>query len=184
MHCPVSRAVIQRGIAILCEKPLATSLAEGAAAWPQRREAPRPIHNICAISAYRNSCALQAAARVDGRRNEIGDLRHVIESELFSELAVNARGAIGERARARLAPLTAYGKPRRPRGHRLPCLRRHGAPLRRHRRKSMCPCAALPRTYADRLGEYVLDANDSFPPRSRSGTARWGDPLFALGTAR
>ena len=59
MHAPVSLAAISRGAAVLCEKPLATSLAD---ARRMRNAAARRTVISMVNFRYRNSAGAQAAA--------------------------------------------------------------------------------------------------------------------------
>ncbi|MHB9130250.1 MAG: Gfo/Idh/MocA family protein [Armatimonadota bacterium] len=84
-HAEVSLAVIASGRHILCEKPLATSLAD--AREMARAAAAAGVINMVNFS-YRNSCGLQKAADVV-RSGKLGRILHVESSYLQSWL-VNA----------------------------------------------------------------------------------------------
>ncbi len=87
-HAAISLAVIARGVNILCEKPLATSLAD--ARKMAAAAARKGVINMVNFS-YRNSCGLQAAA-LAVKAGKIGTLRHVESSYLQSWLAHCAWG--------------------------------------------------------------------------------------------
>lgn len=88
LHAEISLAVIARGIAILCEKPLATSLADAHRMAEAARQAG--VINMVNFS-YRNSCALQKAAEAV-RAGNIGRLIHVEASYLQSWLVSTSWG--------------------------------------------------------------------------------------------
>ena len=88
MHAEVSLAVIAKGLHILCEKPLASNLADAQRMAAAAREAG--VINMVNFS-YRNSCGLQKAAEVV-RAGKIGRLIHVEASYLQSWLINRAWG--------------------------------------------------------------------------------------------
>ena len=157
-HCPISLAALKAGIHILCEKPLATSLGEAkrmAAAAKKAR-----VINMVNFS-YRNSCALQTAADWI-RQGRIGDLRHVEASYLQSWLVS-----------------CAWGDWRKSPGLTWRLSTRHGslgdlgdigchaydatALLCGDIAEISCRLQSFPKGVpGNRLGEYILDANDSF----------------------
>jgi predicted dehydrogenase len=157
MHCPVALAVMRRGLAILSEKPLATSLAEAkrmAAAAKKAR-----VINLVNFS-YRNSCGLQAAATYI-RSGKLGEIRHVESSYLQSWLVA-----------------TNWGNWRKSPGLAWRLSTRHGSLgdlgdigchvydatslLCGDIAEIRCDLRTFPKVRGNRLGEYVLDANDSF----------------------
>ncbi|MCX7935307.1 MAG: Gfo/Idh/MocA family oxidoreductase, partial [Planctomycetota bacterium] len=157
-HCPISLAVLKAGIPILCEKPLATSLAEAkrmAAAAKKAR-----VINMVNFS-YRNSCALQEAA-VWIRQGKIGDLRHVEASYLQSWLVSCAWGDWRKRPGLAWRLSTRHGS--------LGDLGDIGchaydatALLCGEIAEISCRLRTFPKGVpGNRLGEYILDANDSF----------------------
>ena len=88
MHAPVSLAAIAKGLAVLCEKPLATSLEDARG----MRDAALKRGVITMVNfSYRNSSGAQAAARLI-RRGGIGRIMHVESSYLQSWLAQSAWG--------------------------------------------------------------------------------------------
>lgn len=88
MHAEVSLAVIAKGLHILCEKPLASSLADAVRMSDAARTAG--VINMVNFS-YRNSCGLQKAAELI-RNGKIGRLIHVESSYLQSWLVNRAWG--------------------------------------------------------------------------------------------
>ncbi|HEY3378162.1 MAG TPA: Gfo/Idh/MocA family oxidoreductase [Armatimonadota bacterium] len=87
-HAEISLAVIARNMAILCEKPLATTLDDARSMATAAQHAG--VINMVNFS-YRNSCALQKAAQVV-RAGKIGRIMHVEASYLQSWLANTAWG--------------------------------------------------------------------------------------------
>jgi predicted dehydrogenase len=87
-HAEISLAVIRKGIAILCEKPLATSLADARKMADAAKS--QGVINMVNFS-YRNSCAAQAAAKVIAQ-GRIGRVIHVESSYLQSWLSHTAWG--------------------------------------------------------------------------------------------
>ncbi len=88
MHAPISLAAIARGLAVLCEKPLATTLADAR----RMRDAAARRGVVTHVNfSYRNSSGAQAAARlVQG--GGIGRVLHVEASYLQSWLVQDAWG--------------------------------------------------------------------------------------------
>ncbi len=88
MHADISIAAVEKGLPILCEKPLASNLADA-----ERMLAAvdrHPVINMVNFS-YRNSSGLQAAVEVV-RSGALGQLRHVESSYLQSWLASRGWG--------------------------------------------------------------------------------------------
>ena len=88
MHANISIAVLEKGIPILCEKPLASNLADAQRMLEAARKANVP--NMVNFS-YRNSCGLQAAVEVI-RAGTLGHIRHVESSYLQSWLVSHGWG--------------------------------------------------------------------------------------------
>jgi predicted dehydrogenase len=87
-HAPVSLAVIEHGLAVLCEKPLATSLAEAR----RMRDAAARKGVVTQVNfSYRNSSGAQAAAAWIASGG-IGRVMHVEASYLQSWLAQDSWG--------------------------------------------------------------------------------------------
>jgi predicted dehydrogenase len=88
MHAPISITVIEKGIPILCEKPMATNYNEA----KQMLEAAtkHKVVNMVNFS-YRSSSGLQAAAKVV-RQGKIGNIKHVESSYLQSWLVSHTWG--------------------------------------------------------------------------------------------
>lgn len=158
MHAEISLAVIAHGMAILCEKPLATSLADANAMAEAAKQAG--VINMVNFS-YRNASALQKAAEVV-RSGKIGRPIHVESSYLQSWLVASNWGdwhtspALTWRLSTRHGSAGVLGD--------LGCHIYDATSL-------LCGDIAeincLLKTFdkgvpENKLGEYVLDANDSF----------------------
>ncbi|MCL2701180.1 MAG: Gfo/Idh/MocA family oxidoreductase [Phycisphaerae bacterium] len=87
-HAEVSLAAVKKGLAVLCEKPLATTLADAQAMAAAAKKAG--VVNMVNFS-YRNSCAMQAAAKLV-RDGGIGRVLHVESSYLQSWLVSKVWG--------------------------------------------------------------------------------------------
>ena len=87
-HAAMSLAAIQHGLAVLCEKPLATRLADAR----RMREAARARGVVTHVNfSYRNAACVQAAAaRI--RKGDIGRVLHVEASYLQSWLVQDTWG--------------------------------------------------------------------------------------------
>ncbi|MHB0938124.1 MAG: Gfo/Idh/MocA family protein [Armatimonadota bacterium] len=88
MHAEISLAAIAQGLHVLCEKPLASNLAD--ARRMAEAAARAGVINMVNFS-YRNSCGLQKAAELV-RKGKIGRLIHVEASYLQSWLCNRAWG--------------------------------------------------------------------------------------------
>jgi predicted dehydrogenase len=88
MHAPVALAAIERGVPVLSEKPLATSLAD--ARKMREAAARRKVISMVNFS-YRDAPAAQAAAEL-AQGGGIGRIMHVEASYLQSWLAQDAWG--------------------------------------------------------------------------------------------
>jgi predicted dehydrogenase len=88
MHAPISIAALKKGIAVLCEKPMATSLADAKKMYKAAEKSGAT--NMVNFS-YRNASGLQAAARFIAAKN-IGRIIHVEASYLQSWLVQPAWG--------------------------------------------------------------------------------------------
>jgi predicted dehydrogenase len=87
-HAPASLAAIARGLAVLCEKPLATSLADAR----KMRDAARARGIVTHVNfSYRNARCVQAAAALI-RAGGIGRVLHVEASYLQSWLVQDTWG--------------------------------------------------------------------------------------------
>jgi predicted dehydrogenase len=87
-HAPVSLAAIARGLAVLCEKPLATTLADAR----KMRDAARARGVVTQVNfSYRNAPCAQAAAALI-RNGGIGRVLHVEASYLQSWLVQDTWG--------------------------------------------------------------------------------------------
>ena len=88
MHAAISIAVLDKRLPILCEKPLASNLADAKRMLEAARKANVP--NMVNFS-YRNSSGLQAAVNVI-QEGTLGNMRHVESSYLQSWLVSKAWG--------------------------------------------------------------------------------------------
>ncbi len=88
MHAPISIAVIEKDIPILCEKPMATNYDEAKRMLDAATK--RKVVNMVNFS-YRSSSGLQAAAKLV-HQGKIGDIKHVESSYLQSWLVSRAWG--------------------------------------------------------------------------------------------
>ncbi len=158
-HAAVALAVIARGVNILSEKPLATSLDD--ARRMAAAAAERGVINMVNFS-YRNSCGLQAAA-LAVKAGQIGSLRHVESSYLQSWLAQSAWGDWRTSSGLTWRLSTAHGS-----AGVLGDLGCHIFDLTSLLAgedivEIFCRLGTFDKGVKDnRLGEYVLDANDSF----------------------
>jgi predicted dehydrogenase len=88
MHAPISLAAIARGLPVLCEKPLATTLEDAR----KMRDAARKRGVVTQVNfSYRNASGAQAAAQLI-RKGGIGRIMHMEASYLQSWLAQDAWG--------------------------------------------------------------------------------------------
>jgi predicted dehydrogenase len=157
-HAPVSLAAIARGCAVLCEKPLATSLTDAR----KMRDAARTRGVVTHVNfSYRNAPCVQAAAAFV-RAGGIGRVLHVESSYLQSWLVQDT-----------------WGDWRTTDAFTWRLSRRHGsagtlgdigchiydltALLCGDITEISCRLAVFDKGVPDnRIGPYVLDANDSF----------------------
>lgn len=158
MHAEIALAVIARGVAILSEKPLATSLADANAMADAAKRAG--VINMVNFS-YRNASALQKAA-VAIRAGKIGKPIHVESSYLQSWLVASNWGDW------RTSPALTW---RLSSGHGsagvlgdLGCHIYDATSLLCGNIAEIdCKLKTFDKGVPDnRLGEYKLDANDSF----------------------
>jgi predicted dehydrogenase len=158
MHADISIAVLDKKIPVLCEKPLASNLADARRMLAAARRAG--VINMVNFS-YRNSSALQAAAAFV-RGGGIGQLRHVESSYLQSWLVSKGWGDWRESPGLLWRLSTAHGS-----AGDLGDIGVHIYDL------TSLLCGDIATIYCrletfdkgvpdNRIGEYVLDANDSF----------------------
>ena len=157
-HAEISLAVLAKGLPILCEKPLATTLDDARAMADAAAKAG--VINMVNFS-YRNSSALQAAAQAirDGR---IGRVTHVESSYLQSWLINRAWGNWRESPGLAWRLSTKHGS-----AGVLGDLGCHiydmttllCGDIARIDCRLQCFDKGVP---DNQLGEYTLDANDSF----------------------
>ena len=157
MHAPIAIAVAEKGVAILSEKPMATSYEE--AKRMLEAATKHKVINMINFS-YRNSCGLQAAAKVV-RQGRIGDIKHVESSYLQSWLVSRTWGDWHKSEGWLWRLSTKHGS--------LGCLGDIGVHI--YDLTSLL-CGDFSQIYCklksfdkgvpeNRVGEYVLDANDS-----------------------
>lgn len=171
VHAPIALAALKAGIHVLCEKPLATTVAEARAMLKAARVSRR-IHMV--NFSYRD-CAGLAGMAAALRARKIGDIRHVDARYLQSWLVS-----------------TAWGDWRSSPGWLWRLSTKHGSAgvlgdLGSHLFDMLmwlcgdisavdCRLASFPKGVpGNRVGPYKLDANDSF-----AGTVRFRNG--ALGT--
>ena len=158
MHAPISIAALRKGIAVLCEKPMATTLADARrmlAAAKKSRAA-----NMVNFS-YRNSCGLQGAA-AHIAEGKIGRVMHVEASYLQSWLAQPAWGDWRASPAWIWRLSTKHGS-----AGVLGDIGCHILDLAALLCGEIAQIACTLKTFdkkvkGNRIGPYVLDANDSF----------------------
>ncbi len=158
MHAPISLAAVAQGLAVMCEKPLATTLADAR----RMRDAAKRRDVVTQVNfSYRNSGGAQAAARLI-RDGGIGRIMHVEASYLQSWLAQNAWGdwrtnqAMTWRLSTRHGSAGVLGD--------IGChIYDLAALLAGDIAGISCRLATFDKGIkGNRIGPYVLDANDSF----------------------
>ncbi len=158
MHAPISLAAIGRGLHVMCEKPLATSLADAR----RMRDAAQRRGVVTQVNfSYRNSSGAQAAAALV-RAGGIGRVIHVEASYLQSWLAQPAWGdwRTSESMTWRLS--TRHGS-----AGVLGDIGCHIYDLAALIAGDIAEISCALETFdkgvpGNRIGPYVLDANDSF----------------------
>jgi predicted dehydrogenase len=157
-HAPVSLAAIERHLAVLCEKPLATSLAEAR----RMRDAAGRTGVVTQVNfSYRNSSGAQAAAALIASGG-IGRVLHVEASYLQSWLAQDSWGDWRTKEALTWRLSTRHGS-----GGVLGDIGCHIYDLATLLAGDIAAIACEMKTFdkgipENRIGPYVLDANDSF----------------------
>jgi len=158
MHAPVALAVIERRLHVLSEKPLATTLADARAMAEAAERAG--VINMVNFS-YRNASGLQQAA-IEVRTGAIGALRHVEASYLQSWLVNRAWGNWRTDTGLTWRLSTAHGS-----GGVLGDIGCHIYDMTTLLAGDITEIDCRLQTFSkgvpeDTIGDYVLDANDSF----------------------
>ena len=157
-HAPVSLAAIARGLPVLCEKPLATTLADAR----KMREAALTKGVVTQVNfSYRNSSGAQAAATWIAS-GAIGRVMHVEASYLQSWLAQDAWGDWRTTDALTWRLCTRHGS-----AGTLGDIGCHIYDLATLLAGDIAALACDLKTFdkgvrGNRIGPYVLDANDSF----------------------
>lgn len=155
-HAPVSLLCLRAGKHVLCEKPLAVNHRDAKKMADAAKRAG--VVNMVNFS-YRDWPCIQAASRAV-RRGDIGEVRHVEASYLQAWLPSKIWGDWRKKDSALWRLSSAHGS----KGvlgdigvhivdyATFPC-----GPLR----EVYCRLRAFPKAPGNRIGEYLLDANDS-----------------------
>ncbi len=158
LHAPISIAALKKNIAVLCEKPLATTLAEA----KKMTLAAKASSAISMINfTYRNAPAVQGAAKAIAA-GKIGRIMHVEASYLQSWLVQAAWGDWKTDPTWTWRLSTAHGS-----GGALADVGCHIYDLVTFLCGDITTMACTTKTFDkgfknNRIGEFVLDANDSF----------------------
>ena len=158
MHAPISLAAIARGLAVLCEKPMATTLSDAR----KMRDAAVRRRAISMINfSYRDSSGVQAAAKLI-EAGGIGRVMHVEASYLQSWLVQDIWGDWRTTPKLTWRLSTRHGS-----AGTLGDIGCHIYDLVGLLCGDIREISCLLRTFAkgvrgNRIGPYILDANDSF----------------------
>jgi len=158
MHAPISLAAIAKGLHVMCEKPLATTLADAR----KMRDAAAKRGVVTQVNfSYRNSCGAQAAAEMI-RGGGIGRVMHVEASYLQSWLVQPAWGDWRTNTAMTWRLSTRHGS-----AGTLGDIGCHiydlAALLGGDIAEISCRLGTFDKGVAgNKVGPYVLDANDSF----------------------
>ncbi len=158
MHAPISLAAIAHGVPVLCEKPLATSLADAR----KMRDAAARRKTVAMVNfTYRNSSGAQAAAQLI-KAGGIGRVMHVEASYLQSWLVQDTWGDWRTTPAFTWRLSTRHGS-----AGTLGDVGCHIYDLVGLLCGDIRQLSCLLRTFekgaaGNRVGPYVLDANDSF----------------------
>ncbi len=157
VHAEISIAALERGVAVLCEKPMASTLEEA-----QRMVDAWEKAGVVAMVnfAKRNASGLQKARDLI-RLGRIGAIRHVEASYLMSWLASDEKGDWRTTPRALWRLSTSHGS-QGVLGDQGGHMYDMAAFLCGDIAEIYCRLETYDKGVADnRIGEYVLDANDS-----------------------
>lgn len=155
-HAPLAMQCLRAGKHVLCEKPLALNYADAKKMTTAAQRAG--VVNMVNLS-YRDWPAIQAVAKII-ERGAIGDIRHVEASYLQAWLVSKCWGDWRTSPQWLWRLSTAHGS----NGalgdvgvHIVDFAMFPAGPIR----KVYAQLKAFPKIPGDRVGEYVLDANDS-----------------------
>jgi predicted dehydrogenase len=158
VHYPTTMAILKAGKPVFCEKPLATDYAK-AAEMADTAEAAGLVNMVNLT--YRNVAALQVAHRLV-EEGQIGSVKHFEASYLQSWLVSDAWGDW------RTSPTWLW---RLSKGHGsngvlgdigIHILDFAAYVIGSEYSKVFCRLQTFPKADGNQIGEYVLDANDSF----------------------
>jgi predicted dehydrogenase len=157
VHFATTMQVLAAGKHILCEKPLATN--EDDAGAMAAAAAKAGVVNMVNLS-YRNVAALQHAAKMV-RHGAIGDIRHLEASYLQSWLVQPAWGAWNEQPQWLWRLSSAHGSKGVLGDVGIHILDFATFIAGQGVRDISCRLATFDKAPGGRIGDYVLDANDS-----------------------
>ncbi len=156
-HCPTTLPFLKAGKHVLCEKPLATNAADADAMAAAAQAAG--VVNMVNLS-YRNVAALQQAAAMV-RAGEIGEIRHFEASYLPSWLTQDAWGAWDKESQWLWRLSTAHGSKGVLGDVGIHILDFTTFIAGLDAAEVSCRLATFDKAPGGRIGDYVLDANDS-----------------------
>ena len=156
-HFATTMPLLERGKHVLCEKPLATNEANARAM--QQAATRAGVVNMVNLS-YRNVPALQQAARMV-RDGAIGAVRHFEASYLQSWLTQDAWGAWDKESQWLWRLSTAHGSKGVLGDVGIHILDYATFIAGQDVAEISCRLATFDKAQGGRIGEYVLDANDS-----------------------
>ncbi len=156
-HCATTLPFLAAGKHVLCEKPLATNEADAAGMAAAAERAG--VVNMVNLS-YRNVPSLQKAAQMV-REGAIGRVRHFEASYLQSWLTQDAWGAWDKESQWLWRLSTAHGSKGVLGDVGIHILDFATFVAGQSAREISCRVATFDKAEGGRIGDYVLDANDS-----------------------